>query len=758
MPNTNGDETSASTKTSDSLELNTYYELLLSNPDITAQYILDDIKKESINKDTTPEQEIQRGLTGLKDAIKSVRGKGNATGMTEEKFVKLSELITQDQGPLFQNYRNEIQQVVEALSSSEISQEIGATDIAKIQEILESPEDVDLNNIGSTLSIIRGVTDKLMEENEVGGNLELFEGLRDSFYEFQELIPNQEGMSPEILTEFKKVAEKIDNFILQHEEVVQDVFIISTAETTQKQQETSQASSTQFADSSGPNFHEITEAIRDEILKKQRLELMKSFAAKDTSDNLAFKGDKEFREFLQNPQNAAQISERLADKDLKTLLEKIEVDGYKTVHNRFKDSFKKMDWTDGLAGSTDKTLPSNVKLQIVKGTDGEELCTLNSTTHQSDAQINGDLKVNSYRTIEFPQSLKNDATMHLSLAVQDVNGRNMREPAVFFTAHYEEGKLVEVSSPIPVKFGSGDDNAVGYIERNGTIYTLPVTQKEYKRMMVEVAKNLGQGINNSQVMALESVDNMVVHGVKEAAQLDKKTVEQEQPQSSTLDSTPTSPTTTPTSSLLNDAKGSDKTILPLDTSGVLTATAASGGVNEDKDKELQQPPPSGDIPAPNIVGNASELTATQKVGAPGESIIPPPPPLTSANISNNDPLTSQQKDSSARVIAAPKVSVPGEQITSPAATDKKDAPASPAAGGSSSDVASTSPTTSLSDPLGTADGKKAFIKQFKDNKANRAENVKEVLKAKITLEEKQKIFKDIEQESMIIGQKALLQL
>lgn len=36
--------------------------------------------------------------------------------------------------------------------------------------------------------------------------------------------------------------------------------------------------------------------------------------------------------------------------------------------------------------------------------------------------------------------------------------------------------------------GKGD-NAIGYIERNGEIYTLPVTKKAYNEMMTEVAKN-----------------------------------------------------------------------------------------------------------------------------------------------------------------------------------------------------------------------------------------------------------------------------
>ena len=70
--------------------------------------------------------------------------------------------------------------------------------------------------------------------------------------------------------------------------------------------------------------------------------------------------------------------------------------------------------------------------------------------------------------------------------------------AVYFTAHYDKtGKLMEVTSPQPIKFMGKEDNAIGYIERNGEVYTLPVTKKAYNKMMTEVAKKQGMGINLS---------------------------------------------------------------------------------------------------------------------------------------------------------------------------------------------------------------------------------------------------------------------
>jgi hypothetical protein len=89
--------------------------------------------------------------------------------------------------------------------------------------------------------------------------------------------------------------------------------------------------------------------------------------------------------------------------------------------------------------------------------------------------------------------------MHASFALKNAKGDNMpAKDAVYFTAHYDKtGKLMEVTSPQPIKFMGKEDNAIGYIERNGEIYTLPVTKKTYNEMMTEVAKNKGIGINLS---------------------------------------------------------------------------------------------------------------------------------------------------------------------------------------------------------------------------------------------------------------------
>ena len=99
------------------------------------------------------------------------------------------------------------------------------------------------------------------------------------------------------------------------------------------------------------------------------------------------------------------------------------------------------------------------------------------------------------------------------MAAKDVNGRNIAEKdAVYFTAHYDtNGKLTEVSSPIPVKFMGKGDDAVGYIERDGRVFTLPITQGKYKEMMIEVAKNKGHGVDLSQEVAVEAKDRVMTN-------------------------------------------------------------------------------------------------------------------------------------------------------------------------------------------------------------------------------------------------------
>ncbi len=208
----------------------------------------------------------------------------------------------------------------------------------------------------------------------------------------------------------------------------------------------------------------------------------------------------DFRQYLQSAEGKEKVANLCKKPEIQKALNAIEVEGYKKIHTDFKDSFKDVSWAE------EKSAGTKTKSCEIKNDDGETVANIKETTHDK-APIavtleNGEsVKVNSYRTINFPTKLENgNGPLHLSMAVKDENGKNIAEKhAVYFTAHYDEqGKLTEVSSPVPVKFMGKGDDAIGYIERDGKVYTLPVTQGKYKEMMQEVSKNKGHGVDLSQ--------------------------------------------------------------------------------------------------------------------------------------------------------------------------------------------------------------------------------------------------------------------
>lgn len=171
-------------------------------------------------------------------------------------------------------------------------------------------------------------------------------------------------------------------------------------------------------------------------------------------------------------------------------LHAMESAGYKAVHSQFSDEFHDVDWQSASAGK--------VRSTDIKNSKGEPVCTLKETTFDTAKNValsDGTGRVvRGYRQVEFQTQLTSGkGPVHFSMAVKDENGKNIAEKdAVYFTAHYNEsGELEEVSSPAPVKFMGKGDDAIGYIERNGKAYTLPVTQGKYNEMMKAVTKNNG---------------------------------------------------------------------------------------------------------------------------------------------------------------------------------------------------------------------------------------------------------------------------
>ena len=238
----------------------------------------------------------------------------------------------------------------------------------------------------------------------------------------------------------------------------------------------------------------ITQAIRTEIIVTQQLMLQQAIAkGMNGAERIEFadKNLAKIQKYLKTEDGKEAAAKVMSAPALQTKMHQIESAGYQAVHNKFKASFRDVAWEEPKA--------DQVRSTNITNNEGQEICTLKETTVNAKPAglnlTNGTVKmVESYRQIDFPKGLKVDhGPLHVSIALKDETGRNMtKKNAVYFTAHYDNsGKLTEVSSPIPVKFMGNDKDAIGYIERNGKAYTLPVTQGKYNEMMKAVTKNNG---------------------------------------------------------------------------------------------------------------------------------------------------------------------------------------------------------------------------------------------------------------------------
>ncbi|WP_341786766.1 Sca4 family spreading effector [Rickettsia endosymbiont of Cantharis rufa] len=265
----------------------------------------------------------------------------------------------------------------------------------------------------------------------------------------------------------------------------------------------------------GQTLDPITEAIRKEILEKQRDILREYFA--NTNPELAEQiakeeEDKKFHTFLSNPDNQGLVNKAFEDSDTKKKLEAAEITGYKNVlstysaANGYLGGFKPVPWENQIGAS-------DLRATLVKNDVGDELCTLNEKTVKTKPftvakQDGTQVQISSYREIDFPVKLdKADGSIHLSMVALKADGtKPSKDKAVYFTAHYEEGPngkplLKEISSPQPLKFAGDGPDAVAYIEHGGEIYTLAVTRGKYKEMMKEVELNQGQSVDLSQTIS-----------------------------------------------------------------------------------------------------------------------------------------------------------------------------------------------------------------------------------------------------------------
>ncbi|XVN43133.1 MAG: Sca4 family protein [Candidatus Rickettsia vulgarisii] len=273
------------------------------------------------------------------------------------------------------------------------------------------------------------------------------------------------------------------------------------------------------------NLDPITEAIRREILAKQREKIVNYLIEqgqdqqkkKDLIDrNLV--DPKAYSAYAKDEENQEKIREALKNEQLKKSLEGIEVAGYKNVHEQFKNEFSPIKW-DSFPAGVGAAPNITTRTQIVKNAAGEEIATLTESTHQITPPVavkdsaGKVVELKNYRTIDFPIKLEEgkNGPMHLSMAVKDQNGKNIAlSKAVYFTAHYDDsGELTEVSSTKPVMFSGNSDDAIGYIEHQGQIYTLPVTRGKYQEMMRALGREEEIGLSKS-IDALERAKDIAI--------------------------------------------------------------------------------------------------------------------------------------------------------------------------------------------------------------------------------------------------------
>ena len=304
------------------------------------------------------------------------------------------------------------------------------------------------------------------------------------------IAEEQEEQEKKQEEEEKKKQEQEEEQKKNQEQEAEDSVIFSPSRKSKGRSKGSVAENIDTSDVIDP----ITQAIRDEVLYKQQLllqqEIAKNMEGQEKEDFL----DQDLtaiRAFLQTPEGKQAVDDVMKNPQLRKEMHAIERDGYKTVHSKFSESFRDVDWG--------KINEDKVRTTDVKDADGNPVCTLKETTvdtkPQSITLADGTTQtINKYRQIDFPIELETgNGPMHVSMAVRDANGKPISaKEAVYFTAHYDDnGKLTEVSSPTPVHFAGDGPDAIGYIEVDGKVFPLPVTKEKYQDMMKEVAINNG---------------------------------------------------------------------------------------------------------------------------------------------------------------------------------------------------------------------------------------------------------------------------
>ncbi|WP_341748231.1 Sca4 family protein [Candidatus Tisiphia endosymbiont of Dascillus cervinus] len=269
--------------------------------------------------------------------------------------------------------------------------------------------------------------------------------------------------------------------------------------------------------SSTSKVDSITLAFRQEIIAKQQALLQHVLAEANikTDKGVAIAGlatnSQEFKEFVEN--NNGLIQKAWAAPSVKANIAQAmndEVQSYAKVLQA--NHFKPLTWNE----QETVTNTTSTRSRVIKVKDEElfKLIETNIKTYKKVMLEDGvtEREISNYRNINLPLTIKPSSTaVHLSFPVQNEKGENIASSkALYFTAHYnEQGKLVEITNPLSLKFAGDDKDAIGYIQRGNNIYTIPVTKGQYEAMVQEVAKNKEGNINMSQaIIPLEASDSI----------------------------------------------------------------------------------------------------------------------------------------------------------------------------------------------------------------------------------------------------------
>ncbi|WP_375331863.1 Sca4 family protein [Candidatus Tisiphia endosymbiont of Temnostethus pusillus] len=366
----------------------------------------------------------------------------------------------------------------------------GKINTPKLRELVQEHPDYFNNIINQTKKL------KLRKENKIEYILD---------YKAREVLLIKE--IAKILQEEKQLLTKKTSDLepsMQISRKALDVMLTHETTTTNVQSSTSKVDS-------------ITLAFRQEIIAKQQALLQHVLAEANikTDKGVAVAGlatnSQEFKEFIEN--NNGLIQKAWAAPSVKANIAQAmndEVQSYAKVLQA--NHFKPLTWNE----QETVTNITSTRSRVIKVKD-EELFKLIETNIKTSKKVileDGvtEREISNYRNINLPLTIKPSSTaVHLSFPVQNEKGENIASSkALYFTVHYnKQGKLVEITNPLSLKFAWDDKDAIGYIQRGNNIYTIPVTKGQYEAMVQEVAKNKECNINMSQaIIPLEASDSI----------------------------------------------------------------------------------------------------------------------------------------------------------------------------------------------------------------------------------------------------------